>query len=138
MHNHKDHLMLHRIILLSDWQKTPRPYTRNFHLSASWGLYQGPPLTLSISYCYYSILYGCYVEEGLGGLNGSPWRHYSVSKLVYTQRNLFGILLNQTKIRLYLTFLNWFGTKRTSVWFQINRLMVNTIWFRPPLLEIIF
>ena len=38
-----------------------------------------------------------------------------------TQRNLFGILLNQTKIRLYLLFFDWFGNKRTSVWFQINR-----------------
>ena len=26
-------------------------------------------------------------------------------------------------------WINWFGTKRTSVWFQINRKMVNTIWF---------
>ena len=47
----------------------------------------------------------------------------------YTQRNLFEILLNQTKIRLYLPFSNWFGTKRTAVWFKINRKIVNTIWF---------
>ena len=46
-----------------------------------------------------------------------------------TQRNLFEILLNQTEIRLYLPFFDWFGTKRTSVWFQINWKMVNTIWF---------
>ena len=45
----------------------------------------------------------------------------------YTHRE---ILLNQTEIRLYLSFSNWFGTKRTSVWFQINQKMVNTIWFR--------
>ena len=32
-----------------------------------------------------------------------------------TQRNLFEILLNQTEIRLYLPYSNWFGTKRTSV-----------------------
>ena len=47
-----------------------------------------------------------------------------------TQRNLFEILLNQTEIWLYLPFSDWFGTKRTSVWFQINRIMVNTIRFR--------
>ena len=25
---------------------------------------------------------------------------------------------------------DWFGTKRASVWFQINRKMVNKFWFR--------
>ena len=35
---------------------------------------------------------------------------------LYTQRNLFKILLNQTNIRLYLPVSDWFGTKRTSVW----------------------
>ena len=47
----------------------------------------------------------------------------------YTQRNFFEILLNQTKIRLYFRFSDCFGTKRTSVWFQINRRMVTTIFF---------
>ena len=47
-----------------------------------------------------------------------------------TQRNIFQILLNQTEIRLYLPFSDWYGTKRTSVWFQINLKMVNTIWFK--------
>ena len=28
----------------------------------------------------------------------------------------------------YLAFYDWFETKQTSVWFQINRNMVNTIW----------
>ena len=32
--------------------------------------------------------------------------------------------------QLYLPFSDWFGTKRTSVYCQINRTMVNTIWFR--------
>ena len=45
------------------------------------------------------------------------------------------ILLNQTKIRLYLPFSDCFGTKRTSVWFQINRKMVNTIWFLGDLIK---
>ena len=53
----------------------------------------------------------------------------------YTQRNLFEILLNQTEIRLYLPFSDWFGTKLTSVWFQINRNMVNTIWYRFDLIR---
>ena len=52
------------------------------------------------------------------------------SRVVYTHKNLFEILLNQPEIRLYLPFSDWFGSKRTSVWFQINRCMVNTIWFR--------
>ena len=38
--------------------------------------------------------------------------------------------MNQTEIRLYLSFSDWFVTKRTSVWFQINLKMVNTIWFQ--------
>ena len=45
------------------------------------------------------------------------------------------ILLNQTEIRLYLPFSDWLGAKRTSVWFQINRKMVNTIWFRFELIR---
>ena len=40
------------------------------------------------------------------------------------------ILLNQTEIRLYLPCICRFGTKRTSVWCQIIRKMVNTIRFR--------
>ena len=52
-----------------------------------------------------------------------------------TQRNIFEILLNQTKIRLYLPRSDWFGTNRTSVWFQINRKMVNTLWFRFDLIS---
>ena len=40
---------------------------------------------------------------------------------VCTQRNIFEILLNQPEIWLYLPFSDWFETKRTSVWFQINR-----------------
>ena len=39
------------------------------------------------------------------------------------------ILSNQPEIRLYLPCPGRFGTKRTSVWLQIDRKMVNTIWF---------
>ena len=35
-----------------------------------------------------------------------------------------------SKIRLIDWFSDWFATKQTSVWFQINRKMVNTDWFR--------
>ena len=31
---------------------------------------------------------------------------------------------------MYLPFSDWFGSKRTSVWIQINLKMVNTIWFQ--------
>ena len=54
---------------------------------------------------------------------------------IFILRNLFEILLNQTKIGSYLLFSNSFGTKRTSVWFQINRKMVNTFWFRFDLIR---
>ena len=53
----------------------------------------------------------------------------------YTQINLFVILLNQPKIRLYLLFSDRFEAKRSSVWFQINREMVNTIWFQVDLIR---
>ena len=32
-------------------------------------------------------------------------------------------------------FPDWFGSKQTSVWIQINRKMVNTIWFRVDLIR---
>ena len=48
-----------------------------------------------------------------------------------THREIFfEILSNQPEIRFYLPFSDWFGSKRTSVLIQINRKMVNTIWFR--------
>jgi len=53
----------------------------------------------------------------------------SVSMNGYTQRNLFEMLLNRTEVRLYLPLSDWFRTKLMSVWIQINRCMVNTIWF---------
>ena len=54
----------------------------------------------------------------------------------YTQRNLFGILLNQLEIRLYLPFSVWFETKRSSVWFHtISFGLVNTIWFQVSLIR---
>ena len=45
------------------------------------------------------------------------------------------ILLVQTEIRFYLLFSDWFESKRTSVWHQINWKMVNTIWFRVDLIR---
>ena len=52
----------------------------------------------------------------------------------YTQRIFFEILLNQSEMRLYLPFSDWFGFKQTSVWIQIIRKMVNTISFRVDLI----
>ena len=46
------------------------------------------------------------------------------------------IFSNKTKIRLYLPFSDSFWTKQTSVWFQINRKMVNTIRFQVDLIRI--
>jgi len=40
------------------------------------------------------------------------------------------ILSNQTEIKLYIPFSDWFENKWTSVWFKINRKMVNSILFR--------
>ena len=46
----------------------------------------------------------------------------------YTQRNIFGILLNQTEIRLYLPFSDRFETKRTSVWCLPSSACSNIIY----------
>ena len=40
------------------------------------------------------------------------------------------ILLNQSKIILYLPYSDWFGSKRMSVWTQFYRKIVNTIWIQ--------
>ena len=53
--------------------------------------------------------------------------HKLVLFFLHSQRIFYEILLNRTEIRLYLPFPDWFGTKRTSVWFKINLKMVNTI-----------
>ena len=48
------------------------------------------------------------------------------------QGNIFGILLNHTKIRLYLPCTNWFGTANGRCPFAAPnqwKCMVNTIWF---------
>ena len=57
-----------------------------------------------------------------------PMTQFLPNHTQYTKRNL-------SKIRLYLPFFDWFGNKRTSVWIQINRKMVNTIWFRVDLIR---
>ena len=47
--------------------------------------------------------------------------------MMRTRRNILWILLNQPEIKFYLPFSDWFGTKRTFIWFQMKRKMVNTI-----------
>ena len=42
-------------------------------------------------------------------------------RLVLHTEKSFQIFSNQNEIRLYLPISDWFGTKRTSVWYQINR-----------------
>ena len=51
------------------------------------------------------------------------------------ERNHFSVSLTIFLSRLYLPYSDWFGTKRTSVRFKINRTMVNTIWFRVDLIR---
>ena len=65
---------------------------------------------------------------------------YAKSVDCCTQRNLFQILVNQPEIGLYLPFSDWFGTQTDIVrlLFQINRKMVNTIWFRFDLLKLLW
>ena len=54
-----------------------------------------------------------------------------------TDREFFlEFLLNQTEIRLCLAFSDRFGTKRMSVWFQMNRTMLNIIGVRFDLIRI--
>ena len=56
------------------------------------------------------------------------FRLISTRSGLYTRRNIFQILSNQTEIRLYLPLSDWFWIKLTSVWFQINRSMVKIFW----------
>ena len=58
-----------------------------------------------------------------------PCRGYSIhSDICLHADKSFLNLVKQTQIILYLPLSDWFGTQRNSVWFQINRKMVNTIW----------
>ena len=74
--------------------------------------------------------------ETIKNTHGDIWIT-AVSMIVvkYTQRNFSEVLLNQLEIRLYLPFSDWFGSKRMSVWIQINRKIVYTIWFRVDLIR---
>ena len=59
-----------------------------------------------------------------------PIIHHVYKDYLQTEFFFLEILLNQTKIRLYLPYSDWFRIKRTvSVWFQINLKMVNSVWF---------
>ena len=52
---------------------------------------------------------------------------------LYTQRNLFKIIVNQTKIRLCLPCTDWFRTANGHSLFAVQNqswCMVNTTWFR--------
>ena len=107
---------------------------RNLRLSASSRTNWGPPLQPPSVSC-------CRDVWGVSGLIPcAMWVSRTTLRLVvevisvcilhwilYTLRNLFEILWNQLEIRFYWPFFDWFGSKRTSAWFQINRKMVNTI-----------
>ena len=83
------------------------------------------PLNLSVPYC-------SDVQRRVPSpcLSGS-----CTTECLQIQRIFFEILINQTEIRLYLPLSDWFGSKRTEVRFQINRCMLNTIWFRFDLIR---
>ena len=71
-----------------------------------------------------------YENVGRGWWRASQTTRDGVKRLLillHTEKSC-RILLNQTEIRLYLSFSDYLRTKRTFVWFQINRKMVNTIW----------
>ena len=74
-------------------------------------------------YCHYDYISFCFKARWI------------IFFRVYTQRNLFEILLKETEIRLYLPFSDWFGTERMLVWFHINLKVVNKIWFRFDLIR---
>ena len=57
-----------------------------------------------------------------GSCDAHSCQAFSHARIFWTQRSLFEIVLNQTEIRLYLTWTEWLP------W--IIRFMVNTIWFR--------
>ena len=78
-----------------------------------------------LNWKFVSRLTCCFISMDVKFFN----RKYIISPHTNTQRKLFEILLNQPEIRLYLPFYDWFRSKWTSVSFQINRKMVNTIWF---------
>ena len=110
-------------------------------------------LTRMLSYLFYGFMAGnthCisathhYATQNTQGERpcvSHPYRNGNSSELLYRTGDgifilkipnrsiFFKILLDQPEIRLYLPISDWFGTKRTSVWFQIIRKMVNTIWF---------
>ena len=67
--------------------------------------------------------------EGSGSGKIAEETKFEYGELKYTQRNLFEILLNKPKISVYLLFSDRSRTKRTSVWFEINRKMVYAICF---------
>ena len=49
--------------------------------------------------------------------------------ILFTWINPLLILDEFTKIRLYLSFYNWFWTKRNSFWFKIYSKIVDIFWF---------
>ena len=75
-----------------------------------------------------------FLPDSLKRLQCWPCEHCKAIDL-HTLRNIFQILLNQPQIRLYLPFYGWFGSKQTSVWIKINRIIVNKIWYRVNLIR---
>ena len=71
------------------------------------------------------------------GIMGTSWRSpltpstpQCVVRRYIVPEKSFRNLIKPTQNQIVLSFSDWFGSKLTSIWFQINLKMVNTIWFR--------
>ena len=84
---------------------------------------------------------GYYDEEcqSLGQLYAWPWgsdafchlwslSHAAESDLFLVARIQIDFWILVNKIWIVITVSNWFGTKRISVWFQINKKIVIAVW----------
>ena len=85
----------------------------NFHMPSYSGIVVVILIKIAMEMCQYSRISNT-------SWNVSYPRQNFLSEFIFSsctqiQKNLFEILLNQTEIRLYLPFSDWFSTKRTSV-----------------------
>ena len=55
----------------------------------------------------------------------------------YTEKCLRNHIKSNRNQIVFITFVEWLGSKRTSVWIQINQKLVNAIWFRVDLIRLL-
>ena len=78
--------------------------------------------------CVGKFAVGKIVSENSPSENLSSEKPPDTAKTVPTE-NKFLNLVKSIKIGLYLIFSDWFGTKRNTVWLQINWKIINKIRF---------